>query len=65
MSISKWRWTPDCDGYPYCGDCDECDKEDDMTDQEELAIEVLQEQMERARFETIELGNKEDNDGRT
>lgn len=30
-----------------------------MTEQEELAIEVLQEQMERARFETIELGNAE------
>ena len=28
-----------------------------MTDQEELTMEVLEEQMERARFETIDLGN--------
>ena len=28
-----------------------------MTEQEELAIEVLTEQLERARFETIDLGN--------
>lgn len=28
-----------------------------MTEQEEIAIEVLEEQMERARFETINLGN--------
>lgn len=28
-----------------------------MTEQEELSIEVLEEQMERARFKTIDLGN--------
>jgi len=28
-----------------------------LSEQEELSIEVLEEQMERARFETIDLGN--------
>ena len=31
-----------------------------MTEQEELTMEVLEEQMERARFETIDLGNKKE-----
>ena len=25
MSCSKWRWTPECDSRPCCGDCDNCD----------------------------------------
>ena len=34
-----------------------------QTEQEELALEVLAEQMERARFETFDMGTKEtDND---
>lgn len=24
MSVSKWRWTEECDGRPCPGDCDVC-----------------------------------------
>ena len=27
MSVSKWRYTEECDGDYCCGDCDLCDKE--------------------------------------
>ena len=27
MSVSKWRYTEECDGNYCCGDCDLCDKE--------------------------------------
>jgi hypothetical protein len=26
MSVSKWKWTPECDKGICVGDCDECDK---------------------------------------
>ena len=26
MSVSKWRWTEDCDHGICIGDCDKCDK---------------------------------------
>lgn len=26
MSVSKWRWTEDCDHGICVGDCDKCDK---------------------------------------
>ena len=26
MSVSKWRWTEDCDKGICIGDCDKCDK---------------------------------------
>ena len=29
MSVSKWKWTPQCD-EDYCvGDCDNCEKGED------------------------------------
>ena len=29
MSVSLWRWSERCEGKPCCGDCDECDLEDE------------------------------------
>lgn len=29
MSCSKWRWTEECDSRPCCGDCDNCDYEEE------------------------------------
>ena len=26
MSVSKWKWTPECDSGICVGDCDQCDK---------------------------------------
>lgn len=26
MSVSKWKWTPECDKGICVGDCDQCDK---------------------------------------
>ena len=26
MSVSKWKWTPDCDKGICVGDCDQCDR---------------------------------------
>lgn len=28
MSVSRWRWTEECDRIPCCGNCDECEVED-------------------------------------
>lgn len=38
MSVSKWKYTEECDGEYCCGDCDLCDKEpeeesEDLTDE--------------------------------
>ena len=32
MSCSKWRWTPECDSRPCCGDCDNCDYEEETNE---------------------------------
>lgn len=34
VSVSKWRWQEDCDGYPCPGDCDHCGKEDEDDERE-------------------------------
>lgn len=35
MSVSKWRYTEECDG-DYCpGDCDLCDKEPEESEESE------------------------------
>jgi hypothetical protein len=31
MSVSKWRYTENCDGAPCPGDCDECGNEEVKT----------------------------------
>lgn len=33
MSCSLWRWTEECDGRPCCGDCDNCDYEEETEDE--------------------------------
>ena len=34
MSVSKWRYTEECDGDYCCGDCDKCDKEPEESEDE-------------------------------
>ena len=34
MSVSKWRYTEECDGEYCCGDCDFCDKEPEESEEE-------------------------------
>ena len=28
MSVSKWRYSEECEGKPCPGDCDECEEDD-------------------------------------
>lgn len=37
MSVFRWRYDETCEGRYCCGDCDKCDKEDDL----ELALEAV------------------------
>lgn len=37
MSVSLYRWTPDCDGQPCVGDCDKCGKEETEMQMDEYA----------------------------
>ena len=43
MSVSKYKYTESCDGYPCPWDCDLCGKEDDMDDliSRQAAIDAL------------------------
>lgn len=32
MSVSLWKWTPECDNITCCGDCDLCSHEQEDSD---------------------------------
>jgi len=51
MSVSLWRYTLECDNHSCCGDCDECDYEDDY---EEERIEIGEKVWETKKKETQE-----------
>ena len=42
MSVSRWRWTPECDKGICIGDCDRCDKAE-YVDTEEKEMDPLPE----------------------
>lgn len=34
LSVSKWKYTEECEGDYCCGDCDLCDKEPEESEEE-------------------------------